>query len=92
MTVMGSSMLPNYASITHSQLDQVLVHSLLPMAVSSAPDTSFELNLRDSANKTLWKSINFYGDGSWTLTGMLNCYLVIIHDGSYMKDISLTVS
>ncbi len=92
MTVMGSSMLPNYASIIHSQLDQVLVHSFLPMAVSSAPDTSFNLNLRDSANKTLWTSINFYGDGSWILTDMLNRYLEIIHNESYMKDISLTVS
>ncbi len=88
---MGSSMLHNYASI-HSQLVQVLVHSFVPMAVPSTPDTSFELNLRSPANKTLWTSINFDGDGSWILMGMLNPSLLIIHNGLYMKDILLTVS
>jgi hypothetical protein len=62
------------------------------MAVPSTPDTSFELNLRSSANKTLWTSIGFNGDGWWIVTGMFNHSLVIIHNGLYMKDISLTVS
>jgi hypothetical protein len=62
------------------------------MAVPSTPDTSFELNLRSSANKSLWTSVNFDGDGLWILSGMLNHSLVIVHNGSHMKDISLTVS
>jgi hypothetical protein len=44
------------------------------MAVST-PDTSFELNLRSSANKTLWTSIDFDGDRTWILTGMLKTLL-----------------
>ncbi len=61
------------------------------MAFPSTPDTSFKLNLSSSANKTLWTSIDFDGDGLWIFTGMLNRSLVIFH-GSYMKDISSTVS
>ena len=81
-----------YASITYSQSDHGLVHSFVLMAVPSTPDTSFELNLRSSANKTLWTSIGFNGDGWWIVTGMFNHSLVIIHNGLYMKDISLTVN
>ncbi len=36
----------------------------------------------------MWVSLNYSGDGSWILDGMLAQSLIIIHDGSYMKEIS----
>ncbi len=43
-------------------------------------------------NETLWKSLDYNGDGSWILEGMINRSLIIIHDGSYMKEIFPLIS
>ncbi len=43
-------------------------------------------------NKSLWTSLDYDGDGSWILGGMLAESLIIIHDGSYMKEISPNIS
>ncbi len=44
------------------------------------------------ANLTLWLSLDYNGDGSWILYGMLAQSLVIIHDGSYTKEVSPHIS
>jgi hypothetical protein len=92
MTRKGSSTGTNYASITYSQQYQVLLHSSIPISVPSATRSGFEKNLRHFANQSLWSLLEFDGDNSWILKGMLSRSLVIIHDGSYMKEILPTIS
>ncbi len=89
---MGYSKFPIFASITHLQLGQVLLHSVVAAAIPSVASLDFETNLRSYGNETLWKSLDYDGDGSWILEGMINRSLIIIHDGSYMKEISPLIS
>ncbi len=81
----GPSNFHCYASITPSQLGKVLLHSLVPGFISPQPTSGFEHVIKSFANHSLWLSLDFDGDGSWILDGMLAQSLVIIHDGSYMK-------
>jgi hypothetical protein len=85
---MGTSSLNKYASITYSQLSHVMVHSSIQIPLPPVPKMGFEENLRYPSHPTLWLSLNFDGNGSWILDSLLNCSLIIIHDGSYMKEIS----
>ena len=48
--------------------------------------------IRGFANQSLWVSLDYDGDGSWILEGMLAHVLIIIHDGSYMNKISPIIS
>jgi hypothetical protein len=88
----GYSEFPRFASITHSQSGQVLLHSSAAVATPSVASLGFEKNLRSYGNKTLWKSLDYDGDGLWILEGMINRSLIIIHDGSYMEEISPLIS
>ena len=81
-----------FASITHSQMGQVLLHSLAASATSPEASLDFDTNLRSYGNKTLWKSLDYNGDGSWILEGMINKSLIISQDGSYMKEVSPLIS
>jgi hypothetical protein len=58
------------------------------MYVPSSPVSGFEQTNRHFTNQSLWVSLDYNGDGSWILSGMLVQSLIIIHDGSYMKEIS----
>jgi hypothetical protein len=60
--------------------------------VPSRPIYGFEHVIKSFANQTLWFSLDYNGDGSWILDGMLAQSLVIIHDGLYMKELSLYIS
>jgi hypothetical protein len=92
MTRMGTSPLTNYASIIYSKQNQVLVHSSIPIPLPLVPKIGFEQNLRYLSNHTLLLSLDFDGNGSWIFDGIINCSLIIIHDGSYMKEISPLIS
>jgi hypothetical protein len=91
VTRMGYSEHSNFASITHSQTGQVLMHSSVAAATSPLVLLDFERNLKNYDNETLWESLDYDGDGSWILEGMINRSLIIIHDGSYMKEISPSI-
>jgi hypothetical protein len=54
----------------------------------SQPIYGFEHVIKSFANQTLWFSLDYDGDGSWILDGTLAQSLVIIHDGSSMKELS----
>jgi hypothetical protein len=84
----GASNFRTYASITHVQQGQVLLHSSIPMYVPSSLVSGFEQTMRHFTNQSLWVSLEYSGDGSWILDGMLAQSLIIIHNGSYMKEIS----
>ena len=81
-----------WASVILSQEGQVFLHSSLPCFVPVQPMSGFENVIRGYVNKTLWASLEYDGDGSWILAGMLAESLIIIHDGSYMKEISPIIS
>jgi hypothetical protein len=49
-------------------------------------------NIGAYGNETLWKNLQCNGDGSWIYDGMCTGSLVIIHDGSFMKEISPYIS
>jgi hypothetical protein len=92
VTKVGYLESPIFASITHSQSEQVLLHSSAAAATPPVVSLGFEYNLRSYGKKSLWRSLDYDGDGSWILGGMINRSLIIIHDGSYMKDISPLIS
>ena len=92
VTRMGYSEHSIFASITYSQSGQVLLHSSAAAATSPPVLLGFENNLKSYGNETLWELLDYDGDGSWILEGMINRSLIIIHDGSYMKEISPLIS
>jgi hypothetical protein len=61
VTKVGYSKFLIFASITHSQSGQVLLHSLVTAATPSVVSLGFETNLRSYGNKTLWKSLDYVG-------------------------------
>jgi hypothetical protein len=61
---------------------------LVPMCINPIPVSGFEHTIKSMANQTLWLSLDYDGDGYWMLNKMLAQSLVIIHDGSYMKELS----
>jgi hypothetical protein len=81
-----------YASITPSQLRQVLLHSLVLGFIPLHPISGFEHVIESFANQSLWLSLDYDGDGSLILDGMLSQSWVIIHDGSYMKEVLTHIS
>ncbi len=88
----GPSGFHHYASVTPSQLGQVLLHSLVPGFISPRRISRFEHVIKSFANQSLWLSLDYNGDGSWNLDGILAQSQVIIHDGSYMKEVSPSIS
>jgi len=68
------------------------MHSSAAAATPTLVLLDFENNLKSDGNATLWQSLDYDGDGSWILNGMINRSLKIIHDGSYMKEISPSIS
>ena len=88
----GHSNFRQWASVTLLQEGQVFLHSLLPCFVPAQPMSGFKNVIRGYVNKSLWTSLDYDGDGSWILGGMLAESLIIIHDGSYMKEISPIIS
>jgi hypothetical protein len=73
-------------------MGQVLLHSSAVSARLPEASLDFETNLRSYGNKTLWRSLDYDDDGSWILEGMINRCLIISHDGSYMKEVSPSIS
>jgi hypothetical protein len=88
----GLSNFDQYAKVTPSQLEQVLLHSLLPGFIPLRPISGFEHVFKSFANQSLWLSLDYNDDTSCILDGMLAQSLVIIHDGSYMKEVSTHIS
>jgi hypothetical protein len=72
-------------------MGQVLLHSSAASAISPEASLDFEANLKSYGNKTLWRSLNSDGNGSWILEGMINRSLIISHNGSYMKEVSPSI-
>ena len=88
IVVDGQSEFQSYARITPLYQGQVLLHSSVSMYINPILVSGFEQTIKNMTYQTLWLSLDYDGDGSWMLNGMLAQSLVIIHDGSYMKELS----
>ncbi len=88
----GHSDFRQWASVTLLQEGQVFLHYSLPCFVSAQPVSGFKNVIRGYANQSLWVSLDYNGDGSWILEGMLAQSLIIIHDGSYINKTSSIIS
>jgi hypothetical protein len=59
------------------------------------PETMLALfweNIRSIDNPSMWQNLRCNGDGSWINDGLLMGLLIVIHNGSYMKDVSTSIS
>ncbi len=88
----GHSDFQQWVSATLLQEGQVFLHSSIPCFKPVQPVSGFENVIRGFSNQSLWVSLDYDGDGSWILKGMLAQSLIIIHDGSYIKEISPIIS
>ena len=88
----GHSNFRQWVSMTLSQEGQVFLYSLLPCFEPIYPVSGFKNLIRGYANHSLCVSLDHDGNGSWILEGMLAQSLIIIHDGSYMREISPIIS
>ncbi len=79
MVVDGRSEFQSYASVTPLQQGQVLLHSSVSMYINPIPVSGFEQTIKNMTNQTLWLLLDYDGDDSWMLNGMLAQSLVIIH-------------
>ncbi len=70
------------------QPGQVFLHSSTAIFSPSKALCGFENTIKHLENWSLWGSLDYNGDSSWILDGMLVQSLITIHDGSYMKEVS----
>jgi hypothetical protein len=88
----GHSNFLRCASVTLLQEGQVFLHSSLPCFNPVQSVSGFKNVIRGFANQSLCVPLDYNGNGSWILKEMLAQSLVIIHDGSYMPEISPSIS
>ncbi len=65
---------------------------MVPGFIPLGPISGFDYVIKSFVNQSLWLSLDYDGDSSWILDGMLEQSLVIIHDGSYMKEVLTHIS
>jgi hypothetical protein len=81
--------LPFSSSITRISNDYIHLHSWTRQYNYSENCTSmFWDKIRNGNNPSLWKNLRCNGDGTWIWGGLCSGSLLIIHDGSYMQEVS----
>jgi len=80
-----------YASIRRVNNETVTLHSTAPVFVALPAPTSFLDTLHSFENQSLWRYFHCDGDGEWIADGLANGTLLIVHDGSYMRNVDKTV-
>jgi hypothetical protein len=87
-SVIGTSTLLYHASVIQTGNNSVQLRSWTKIYSPLSGTPSFWNNIDAYGNDSLWKNLQCDGDGSWIYNGICNVTLVIIHDGSFMKEIS----
>ena len=77
-----------YASVRHTDDMSVCLHSHAPMPEEDRSLMTFEEALQSFGDGSLWENLHYDGDGEWIRLGLLMGSLCIVHDGSYMEDLS----
>ncbi len=91
-SVLGTSDLPYHASVIQTSNNSVQLHSWTKIYAPPSNVPSFWGNISAYGNKSLWKNLQCNGDGPWIYNGVCTGSLVIIHDRSFMKEISPYIS
>jgi hypothetical protein len=86
------SPLPYYASVTHPLDTSVFLHSWIKQFVPQNTPTSFWENIGSMNNPSLWRNLQCDGDGTWVYDSLQMGSLIVIHNGSYMKEVSTFIS
>ena len=80
-----------YASVRELSDNTVTLHSSCPIYTPIPVATDFWEVLHSFENQSLWRYFHCDGDGKWIHNGLLLGTLVIVHDGSYMKEVAQDV-
>ncbi len=91
-SVLGTSDLPYHASVIQTGNNSIQLHSWTKIYAPPSNVPSFWDNIGAYGNESLWKNLRCDGDVSWIYDGMCTGSLVIIHGGSFMKEISPYIS
>jgi hypothetical protein len=83
----GASDLSHYASTVPSPGDSIQLHSWTPVYSPAPPPTTFWDQIHRHDNPSLWDNLRCTGDGTWIWDGLCMNTLVIVQDGSYIKEI-----
>ncbi len=88
----ATSLLPFYASIIQLNDDTILLHSWIKRYQEPEQRAStFWQTIFQDKNTSLWKHLHCDGDGSWIWQGLCCGTLLIVHDGSYIKEVSTKI-
>jgi hypothetical protein len=87
-TIIGASTLPFYARTSCTSATTVRLHSWTAAYIPTTTPSTFWEQIRMHNNPSLWQNLRCNGDGTWIWEGLCMGSLVIIHDGSYMKEVS----
>ena len=92
MDYLSTRPLSRYASIMRVDDNTIVLHSWLkkyqPLITKV---TSFLDIIKSDSNQSLWRTLKCDGDGAWISRGLLSGSLLVAHDGSYQKEVSLEV-
>jgi hypothetical protein len=89
--ILENTPLPCYASVLRINNSSVQLRSRIKGYKTQHVSSSFWDNIRSYGNPSIWRNLHCHGDGSWIWQGLCSGSLVIVHDGSYMKEVSLVV-
>ncbi len=84
--------LPYYASVMRSLDKDVQLHSWTDQYIGKPILTLFWDNIQSLDNPSLWRNLRCDGDSTWIYHGLCMGSLIVVHNGSYMKDISTSIS
>jgi hypothetical protein len=84
--------LPFYASITSCSDANVLLHSWTEQYVPATLSALFWENIRSMKNPSMWNNLRCDGDRTWIYNELCMGSLIVVHDGSYMREVSASIS
>jgi hypothetical protein len=84
--------LPFYASVTSCSDTNVLLHSWTEQYVPATLLASFWENIRSMKNPSMWNNLRCNGNGTWIHDGLCMGLLIMVHNGSYMREVSASIS
>jgi hypothetical protein len=85
----NSAPLPFHASASWISDNHIHLHSwTCQYQVPENCTSMFWDTIQNDNNPSLWRNIHCDGDGKWIWQGLCSGTLLIIHDGSYMREVS----
>ena len=82
---------PKYASVIPSETNTVRLHSTAKIPAPAQRPLLLREVLNSWPNRALWRHFTCTRDGSWIREGLTRGILLLVHDGSYMKNVDPNV-